>query len=145
MTKSRDVLSQGLLSWAVRWLHLLYQALWCYVSTRWSPGLHRGYGGCHRHRHRGDLWDSWCGRDSCGLWLWSHWHCRCNRCRWHGLCRPSGCKLWHRDMGPGRRLQCGYCGLWDSVSGLYTTLTEVLSCVVVNSTIAGAYLVAVLG
>ena len=42
-------------------------------------------------------------------------------------------------------LQCGCYGVWNSVIGLGTAFTQVLSHVVVNSVIAGVYLVAVFG
>ena len=70
VTKSGHVPGQVLLSWAVGGLHLLNQVLGCSTGTAWSPGLHRGCIGCHRHRCRGDLWDSWYDGDSwvvCGF------------------------------------------------------------------------------
>ena len=40
-----------------------------------------------------------------------------------GLCRLGRCRLQHRDMGSGRSLQCGCCGIWNGVSGLDTAFT----------------------
>ena len=108
---------RGLLSWAVGQLHFLHQALGCYASMTWSPGLHRGYTGCHRCRWRGNLWNSWHGGNSCGLWFQSCRHCRSNRWRLHQLCRLGGCRLWCRDVRSGRSLHCGCCGvLWWELS-----------------------------
>ena len=138
--QSRDGPSQVLLPWAMGHLHLLNQALGCSTGMTWSPGLHRGCIGCHRHGCRGNLWDSWHGGDSCGLWLQSH---RCCGCNWHRLCQL--CRLWCRDVRSGRSLQCGCCGVWNSFSWLDTVFTKVSSHVAVDHTIAGVYLVAVLG
>ena len=115
------------------------------MSMTWSSGLHRGYTGCQRYRHRGDPWDNWCGGDSCDLWLWSCRDCGCNRHRLHWLCRLGRCRLWHKDVASGGSLWCGCWGVWDSDSGLDTAFMQVSSHVAVNSTIAGVYLVAVLG
>ena len=102
-------------------------------------GLHSSYAGCcrHRHRHRGDFGDSWC------LWFWSSSCCGCNRWRLWQLYRLDGCRWWHRDVRPGRSLQCGYCDIWGSVSGLDTTFMKVSSCVAVDHAITGVHLVAV--
>ena len=136
---------RGLLLWAVGWLHLLDQVFGCYANTAWSPGLHRGYAWCHQHRHRGDFWGSWCGGDSCGLWLQ-----RCRLCGhdWQRLCqlyRLGGCQLWHRDIESGGSLWYGCHGIWDSVVRFNTAFMWVSSCAVVDSTITGSDLVAVLG
>ena len=62
-----------------------------------------------------------------------------------GCAGPVGAGCDTRDMRSGRGLQCGCCGVWDSVSGLDTVSMQVLSHAAVNSTNTGVYLVAVLG
>ena len=54
----------------------------------------------------------------------------------------AGCRM---EPQSGRNLQCGHCGIWNSVSRLDAAFMWVSSHAVVNSTIARAYLVAVLG
>ena len=118
-------------TWVSHNLDLIFWAAW-------------GYTGCCRCRHRGDLWDSWCGGNSCGLWLWRCRCCGCNKCGLHWLCRFGWCRLWHRDMGSGRSLQCGCCSICNSISRFDTAFTQVSPCAAVISTIAHVYLVAFL-
>ena len=125
-----------LLLWTGGQLQFLDQVLGCSAGMAWSTGLHKGYAGYyrHRHRHRGNFGDSWC------LWFWS---CRCNGWRLQQLCRLSRCRQWCRNMRSGRSLQCGCCDIWGSVSGLDTAFMKVSSHVVVDHTITGVHLVAV--
>ena len=94
ITRSGDVPSWGLLSWAVGQLEFLDQVLGCGVGMAWSTGLHRGYAGCCRCRcrHRGNFGDSWC------LWFKSRSHCGCNGWRLQQLCRLDWCRQWHRNV-----------------------------------------------
>ena len=85
-------------------------------------------------QHFGDSWH---------LWFWSCTHCRCNRQRLWQLCRLNRGRQWHRNVRSGRSLQCGWCDIWGSVSGLDTTFAEVLLHVSVDHAITGAHLVAV--
>ena len=100
-------------------------------------GAAHGYTGCHRHRCRVNLGDSWC------LWFWSHRCCQCNRQRLQQLCRLGRSRWWCRNTGSGRSLWCGCCDIRGSVSGLDTTFMKVLSYAVVDHTITGVHLVAV--
>ena len=102
-------------------------------------GLHRGYAGyCRcRCRHRDNFGDSWC------LWFWSCRHHECDRPRLWQLCRLGRCRQWHRNVRSGRSLQCGWCDIWGSVSGLDTAFTKVPSCAAVDHAITGVHLVAV--
>ena len=126
-----------LLSWARGQLHFLDQALGCSVGMAQSMGLHRSYAGCCRCRNRGDIRDSWC------LWFWSCRHCWCNRQRLQQLCRLGGCRHSHRNVRCDKSLQCGWCDIRDSVSGLDTAFTKVSSHTAVGHAITGVHLVAV--
>ena len=130
---------RALLLWAIGQLYFLDQTLGCSAGTAQSMGLHSSYAGCCRCRcrHRGNIRDSWC------LWFWSCSHCRCSGWRLWWLCRLGGCRCCHRNARCGRKLQCGWCYIGGSVSGIGTTFTEVSSHAAVDHTITGVHLVAV--
>ena len=54
-------------------------------------------------------------------------HGGCDKCGLHWLCRFGWCRLWHGDVGSGRSLQCGCCGIWNSVSRFDTAFMQVSS------------------
>ena len=122
------------------------------VSGAWAPHEHNlifwaawGLPWVSQAYMQGDLWDSWCVRNSYGLWLCSCRHGRCNKCGLHWLCKFGWCRLWHRDTGSGRHLWHGCHSIWKSVSRFDTAFMQVSTHAAVDSTITGAYPVVSLG